>query len=69
MFNKIPLLIRINRFTIEGKDKQAVELLTTFFPPLPAGIKDKGPRPQQTPILMPRLIIEEVEWKMFIAKP
>ena len=44
-FNKIPPLVRINGSTIEEKDKQAAELLTTFFPPLPAGIEDEGPRP------------------------
>ena len=31
MFNKIPPLIKINRFIIKGKDKQAAKLLNFFF--------------------------------------
>jgi hypothetical protein len=45
------------------------ELLTTFFPPLPARIEDEGTQPQREPIHMPDLTIEEIERKVFEAKP
>lgn len=48
--------------------EQATELLTTFFPPLPAVIEDEGPRPQRAPVPMPRLTLEEVEQRIFAAQ-
>lgn len=67
-FDKIPPLVRANRSTTKDKTEQATELLTTFFPPLPAVIEDEGTRPQRSPVTMPRLTIEEVERKVFAAK-
>uniref|UniRef100_A0A093XDU8 Putative RNA-directed DNA polymerase from transposon X-element n=1 Tax=Talaromyces marneffei PM1 TaxID=1077442 RepID=A0A093XDU8_TALMA len=49
--------------------EQAEELLATFFLPLPATIKDEGTQPQREPIHMPDLTIEEIERKVFEAKP
>ena len=40
-----------------------------FFPLLLTEIEDKGLWPQQTLTPMLHLTVEEVEWKMFVAKP
>lgn len=40
----------------------------TFFPPLPATIKDKNPQLQQREVAMPDLMLEEVEEKVIAAK-
>lgn len=50
------------------KIEQVEELLSTFFPSLPARIEDEGLRPQRTAVSMPPLSIEEVERKIFTAK-
>jgi hypothetical protein len=42
MFDKIPPLKRIDRSETKDKIKQVTELLSTFFPPLPAEIKEEG---------------------------
>ncbi|EED11555.1 conserved hypothetical protein [Talaromyces stipitatus ATCC 10500] len=49
--------------------EQVEELLTTFFPPLPARIEDEGFQQQREPIHMPDLTMEEIERKVFEAKP
>jgi ribonuclease HI len=68
-FDKIPPLKRVDGSSTKDKTEQAAELLTTFFPPLPAVIEDEGPRPQRPAVPMPRLTMEEVERRMFAAKP
>jgi hypothetical protein len=45
-FDKIPPLMKTDGSITKDKTEQAAELLTTFFPPLPAVIEDEGPRPQ-----------------------
>jgi hypothetical protein len=68
-FDKIPPLTRRDGSTTGEKTEQANELLTTFFPPLPARIEDEGPRPQRTAAPMPPLTMEEIERKIVAAKP
>ena len=68
-FDKIPPLVRTDRSTTKDKSEQAAELLSTFFPPLPAVIEDEGSRWQRVPVPMPRLTMEEVERRVFAAKP
>jgi hypothetical protein len=68
-FDKIPPLIRTDGSVTEDKPEQATELLTTFFPPLPAAIEDEGAQPQQTPVPMPRLTMKEVERRVLAASP
>lgn len=67
-FDKIPPLTRRDGSTTKDKSEQAEELLSVFFPPLPARIEDEGPRPQRTAVSMPPLTIEEVEQRIFAAK-
>ncbi|EEA25303.1 reverse transcriptase, putative [Talaromyces marneffei ATCC 18224] len=67
--DKIPPLTEPDGSTTKGKMEQAEELLATFFPPLPATIEDEGTQPQREPIHMPDLTIEEIERKVFEAKP
>jgi hypothetical protein len=67
-FDKIPPLTRRDGSTSRDKIERAEELLSAFFPPLPARIEDEGPRPQRTPVLMPPLTMEEVERRIFAAK-
>ncbi|EAQ85613.1 hypothetical protein CHGG_06866 [Chaetomium globosum CBS 148.51] len=50
MGDKIPPLVRPDGSITEGKAEQAQELLTAFFPPLPARIEDEGQRPQRAPL-------------------
>lgn len=50
------------------KAEQAEELLSVFFPPLPAEIEDEGPRPVQREVAMPELTLEDVEEKVMAAK-
>src|SRR5258708_2583691 len=59
--DKIPPLTRTDGSSTKDKAEQAAELLSTFFPPLPAVIEDEGPRPQRPAVSMPRLTMEEVE--------
>jgi ribonuclease HI len=68
-FDKIPPLKRSDGSSTTSKTEQATELLTTFFPPLPAVIEDEGTRPQRLAGPMPRLTMEEVERRVFAAKP
>ena len=44
-FDKIPPLKRTDGSTTTDKTEQAMELLATFFPLLPAVIEEEGPRP------------------------
>ena len=67
-FDKIPPLARSDGTITNNTTEQATELLTTFFPPLPAVIEDEGPRPQRAPVPMPRLTLEEVEQRIFAAQ-
>ena len=67
-FDKIPPLTKADGSTMKDKFEQATELLTTFFPPLPAVIEDEGSRPQRAAVPMPRLTMEEVERAVFAAK-
>lgn len=46
-----------------------MELLSTFFPPLPSVIEDEGVRARSAPVPMPTLTLEEVERSVFAAKP
>ena len=66
-FDKIPPLVKRNGSVTKDKTEQAAELMTTFFPPLPAVIEDEGPRPQRMPVPMPCLTMEEVEQRIFAA--
>ena len=68
-FDKIPPLTRRDGSSTKDKQEQAEELLAGFFPPLPAGIEDEGPRPQRAAVPMPPLTMEEVERRIFAAKP
>jgi hypothetical protein len=67
--DKIPALVKPDSSPTKDKMEQAEELLATFFPPLPAMIEDEGTRPQREPIHMPDLTMEEIERKVFEAKP
>ena len=67
-FDKIPPLTRRDGSTTKDRTEQAEELLSVFFPPLPAKIEDEGPRPQRAAVAMPPLTIEEVERRIFAAK-
>jgi hypothetical protein len=66
--DKIPRLKRADGTTTQDKAEQAEELLTAFFPPLPATIEDEGPRPWRREVAMPDLTLEEVEEKVMAAK-
>ncbi|EED11595.1 conserved hypothetical protein [Talaromyces stipitatus ATCC 10500] len=67
--DKIPPLVRSDGSTTKDKVEQAKELLATFFPPLPVRIEDEGTQQQREPVHMPDLTLEEIEWKVFEAKP
>ena len=67
-FDKIPPLTRRDGSSTKDKGEQAEELLSVFFPPLPAGIEDEGPRPQRAAVPMPLLTMKEVEQRIFAAK-
>jgi Reverse transcriptase (RNA-dependent DNA polymerase)/Endonuclease-reverse transcriptase len=67
--NNIPPLTRRDGSTTEDESAQAKELLTTFFPLLPTSIEDECPCTNRTPIDMPELTLEEIEEKVFAAKP
>jgi hypothetical protein len=69
MDDKVPPLKRQDGSTTADRAEQAEELLNTFFPPLPARIKDEGDRPQRREVLMLDLTMEEVEEKVLAAKP
>ncbi|KAJ3454423.1 hypothetical protein MRS44_018317 [Fusarium solani] len=66
--DKIPPLKRADGMTTQDKAEQAEELLSAFFPPLPATIEDEGPRPRRREVAMPNLTMEEVEEKIMEAK-
>jgi hypothetical protein len=68
VFDKIPPLTRQDGPTTKDKTEQAEELLSVFFPPLPARIEDEGPRPPRATVAMPPLTMEEVERRIFAAK-
>ena len=67
--DKIPPLLKPDGFSTKDKMEQAEELLATFFPPLPTTIEDEETKPQREPVHMPKLTIEEIERKVFEAKP
>ena len=67
-FDKVPLLEKADNTTTRDRVEQAEELLTTFFPPLPAVIEEEGDRPQRLPVEMPELTEEEVKRQLFAAK-
>jgi hypothetical protein len=67
VFGKVPQLVRPDG-TVTSSNLEQAELLTTFFPPLPRGIEDEGPRPQRAPVPMPAITMEEVERQLFAAK-
>ncbi|KAF5719708.1 reverse transcriptase [Fusarium mundagurra] len=54
--------------TTQDKVEQAEELLSVFFPPLPADIEDEGPRPRRREVATPNLTMKEVEEKVMEAK-
>jgi hypothetical protein len=62
-------LIKVDGSTTKDKVEQMEELLATFFLPLPTRIEDEGTQLQREPIHMPDLTMEEIEWKIFEAKP
>ena len=66
-FDKIPPLKKSDGSVTQEKSEQAVELLKTFFPPLPETIEDEGERPQRTPVEMPRVTMGEIERRLFAA--
>ncbi|KAL9561263.1 hypothetical protein ACKAV7_014618 [Fusarium commune] len=68
MGDKIPPLKRRDGTTTSDKAEQAEELLSVFFPPLPAVVEDEERRPAQREITMPELTLEEVEEKVMAAK-
>lgn len=67
--DRIPPLKKTDGSTTREKEEQAQELLDTFFPPLPPNIEEEGERPRRTPVFMPDLTMEEIEEKVFAAKP
>jgi hypothetical protein len=66
--DKVPPLKRADRTTRQDKVEQAEELLSVFFPPLPADIEDEGLQPQRREVAIPSLMIEEVEKDVIEAK-
>jgi hypothetical protein len=68
MGDKIPPLKRRYGTTTSDKAEQAEELLSVFFPPLPAVVEVEERRPAQREIAMPELTLEEVEEKAMAAK-
>ncbi|RKL11218.1 hypothetical protein BFJ70_g16427 [Fusarium oxysporum] len=68
MGDKIPPLKRRDGTTTSDKVEQAEELLSIFFPPLPAVIENEERRPAQREIAMPELTLEEVKEKVMAAK-
>ncbi|OAQ57708.1 endonuclease/exonuclease/phosphatase [Pochonia chlamydosporia 170] len=69
MGDKVPPLKREDGSITESKTEQAEELLSTFFPPLPARIDEEGERPQRRAVPMPDLTLDEIEVKVMAAKP
>lgn len=69
MDDRVPTLKRQDGSITENKAEQAEELLSTFFPPLPARIDDEGNRPQRSEVHMPDLTMEEIEGKVLAATP
>ena len=67
-FDKLPLLTRRDGSTTKDKTEQAEELLSVFFPSLPARVEDEGLWLQRAAVSMPPLTIEEVERRTFAAK-
>ena len=67
--DKIPPLAKSDGSSTKDKMEQAEELLATFFPPLPEMIEDEGIKPQREPVYIPELTMEEIERKVFEAKP
>ncbi|KDN71873.1 hypothetical protein CSUB01_09606 [Colletotrichum sublineola] len=68
-FGKVPQLVRADKTTTTNNLEQAEELLSTFFPTLPANIEEEGERPQREAVKMPPITMEEVERQLFAAKP
>ena len=69
LFAKIPPLNKEDGTRTRDWAEQAEVMLTTFFPPLPEEIEDEGARSERSSIVMPQLTLEEVEQKVFAAKP
>ena len=67
-FGKIPQLVKADGTVTANHREQEEELLATFFPALPEGIEDEGPRPQRAPLRMPPITTEEVERQLFATK-
>ncbi|KJZ69202.1 hypothetical protein HIM_11402 [Hirsutella minnesotensis 3608] len=67
--DRVPPLRKGDGSTTEDKADQADELLTAFFPPLPAEIEHEGVRPQRKAVPMPVLTLGEIEEKVMTAKP
>ncbi|KJZ69858.1 hypothetical protein HIM_10758 [Hirsutella minnesotensis 3608] len=67
--DKVQPLSKGDGSTTEDKADQADELLSAFFPPLPARIEDEGVRPQRKAVPMPGLTLGEIEEKVMTAKP
>lgn len=61
-------MTRSDGSTTDGNVEQAEELISAFFPPLPAAIEEEGPRPQRAEIDMPDITLEEIEKKIVAAK-
>ncbi|KAK6064915.1 hypothetical protein SCUP234_12824 [Seiridium cupressi] len=68
-FDKIPHLVRAHGSRTSSPDKQAEELLSRFFPPLPDMIEEEGPQPQRAPVDMPDITPDEIEERLFATKP
>jgi hypothetical protein len=67
-FDKIPPLVRSNGTLTQNENDQAEELLSTFFPPLPATIEDEDERPQCSAITLPQITLEEIEQRINAVK-
>jgi hypothetical protein len=68
-FDKTPPLIRGDGTATADNREQAIELLSTFFPPLPEEIQDEPLVTAKTPVCMPPLTLQEVESRIMAASP
>jgi endonuclease/exonuclease/phosphatase family metal-dependent hydrolase len=67
-FDKIPPLVRNNGTLTQDETEQAEELLSTFFPPLPAATEEEEERPCRSAIISPKITLEEIEQRLNAMK-